>query len=387
MLSSIPASGRRRRLVALFGSFAACCVLSAGCSSGRQSATPTWKGRDTLEARDAVLKISDEQVARFGYRRDWKGYPVMSKGQTVLELHPFEDVVIAREGGSTVTALNTSTGEQRWFEELANPLTKFVGMERTEGWILAAAEAELMFLDPATGTLRDRQLYGTIVRTAPVLAPGNLAILGTSRGEILAHYMGTGVKAWGYLTPSTIEVNLVRVGNAVGAVSQAGQITFVGVDGSLLGANKIFAGSVVDPVTDGSRMFVASLDQSLYAFNPDGAELIWQYRTSNPLRSQPVYHEGTLYCAIEGQGMVAFDPATGAVRWSNEELSGTVVATRGGRLIVLGDDEVLAVNPSRGTITERMAAEGVAFMVADAPVDGNLYVVSDGGVISKYTPR
>lgn len=356
-----------------------------GCDSG-------GVGRNrSPEERRADFSIEGADWGKIGYRLDWVGYPAITGSLPIQHAAAYPDIVVTLEGGSQLSILEATTGNRRWADQLANPLTSFVGLARDGGQIFAVSEAEVFTLDAQGGTLRNRQKTEKIVSTEPVQF-GNLLIFGTPSGEVLAHLSGGsvgGVKVWGFGTGSSVERKPALIGTVVGSVSIAGQVTFLDAQtGGLVGRNTIYAGTDTNPVAEGNLMFVASLDQSIYAFYPQGGTVAWRHRTASPLHTQPTAHAGKLYCSVPGEGLVAFDGGTGNVLWRCKNFAnGVVVAMNKGNLVVFNGEEGALVDAQRGDIIERAKLPGVAFLKTDTFVDGNLYAISKSGVIAKFLKR
>jgi outer membrane protein assembly factor BamB len=347
-----------------------------------------------IEQRRAALQINNDDYAALGYRLDWRGFPVVTQRQALQFVKAYPDVVLVLEKGSTVTALEANTGAQRWTTQLASPLTKFVGLERQDTRVIACSEAEAYILSVDTGNQIDRQPYASVVDTPPVLA-GSMAVFGTGRGELLAHVLNIkgvkGVKGWGNMVTGAISRRPVLMGNAIGAVSESGDVITVDAQsGRLLGKNRIFSsvsGAIASqPAASESVMYVASLDQSIYAF-AQNASLLWRRRWGVPLRESPTVIGPSVYCAIDGQGLVAMDAETGVVRWTAKGVDGVVVAVRNNRLLVWDGRTMTTVNPEGGDVYDRVTLPGVAVITFDKFEDGNMYAASNEGVVAKFAPR
>lgn len=339
---------------------------------------------------EAFLKYSDE-FAKLGYRWDWSGFPMPDGRHRVMFLDAYPDAVVTLDTATKLTVMEPNTGKVRWANETANPLAKIVGSTRDRNYfggtrLVAATESEAFVLDMQTGNLLSRQRFEKVVNTRPLLY-GSAAIVGTPTGEVMAHGLQQNVKLWGFDVPGAIESNPVLLEGVVGAVSQAGEVVFVSTSGgSLLGRNRMFAGITTDPVAAGGLMIVAGGDQSLYAFSP-GGQIAWRKRTSRPLVDQPTVRGTDLYCTTADDGLTCFEAATGAVKWSNKNVTGSVIAARKGRLLVWNGRTMTTVDPGTGLMLERAELPDVAEFAFDAFEDGNMYVLNRGGVVGKFVPR
>lgn len=362
-------------------------TFMGGCSG-----LPRSKARAPVSAerRAQSFEIDHDTWAQLGYALDWRGFPRVGGGESVTFINAYDDIVAVQESGSYLTVLEASTGQTRWAEELANRLTRFVGLVRLDqGTLLACAEGEAYFMNVDTGAMLRRQRFEKVATTEPVVT-GNFIIFGTGVGEFMAHSMSTGFKAWGIATGRNIARAPVLVGGIVASLSQDGSLIFVNAgSGTLLTRNRTAGriGLETDPVTDGQYVFVASLDQSIYAFDPETGARVWRIRTSTPLTEQPTVHQDTLYCSIAGDGFAAIDTVSGSRRWTTPGVNGTLVAVRGGNLLVWNDSEAVLLDPARGHVVKRIELPGVTMLKPDSFVDGNLYVASELGVIAKFSPR
>jgi outer membrane protein assembly factor BamB len=359
--------------------------------------TPTIReaGPDrTPDQRRAKFPIDHGDYAKLGYRLDWVGYPAVTGSFPIQHVQPYDDLVAVVEQGGRLTVMETNTGARRCGDQVGSPLTRFMGITRANGQLIVATQAEVLRLDPVTCNLVGRFRTQRIVSTTPVVY-GNLIVFGTGAGEILAQAITgsvEGVKAWGFGTGAAIEGAPVLVGDAIGAVSQNGEVTFVSApSGQLRGRNRIWGGLANSPVGDDYAMYVASLDQSVYAFAADGGTQLWRYRTPYQLRGRLALYESdggvALYVPVPGVGLIALDAGSGSVMWTADGYAGSVVAVNRGRLVAFDGQSAALIDPMTGDILESVRLPGVAFIKPDRFEDGNLYVASESGVLARFNTR
>jgi outer membrane protein assembly factor BamB len=397
MLSTDCALARTTRLLPHLtaGVLAAAGLLLPGCSHHKADTKPAVAASSAKPGPAANLSPKSFQVnfdewAKIGYKLDWVGFPFLGEGKTpkVTLMQAYDDLVIAQDAQSTVAAVETSNGQTRWSTQLAGPLTKFIGINRDPddpGRILISSEAEAFALSTANGNILNRERFARVVSTRPVLM-GNLLISGNTTGEVNAHYLGHGVKAWGFATVGAFESNPVVIGGLVAAVSQAGDVLFLSPGGSLMGRGRIFEGLDNDPVADNGLLFIAGRDRSVYAMDTGGT-VIWRHRTSSPLSVQPTAHNGVLYVDIPKEGLTAFEEATGKVLWGNPGISGVVIGTRNSKLLVHKGHTLMLVDPAHGDVLESINVPNVVKMVLDKFDDGHIYAVNEKATMAKFIPR
>lgn len=358
-------------------------VLVAGCSTN-----PNRPGR-AVRATDQIRQHSPDHDAwrRLGYRYEWTGFPHITRGEELSFVHPYTDVVATLESGSTVTLMEGETGRVRWRNTLANPLTRFVGLSRDSQHIIAASDTELYLLQLESGDIVDRQRLERVANTAPAVA-GDLAVFGTASGELTGHRLSIGFRQWGNAAAgSAFDYAPVVAKNAFCAVSRDGDVLFVGAGGSRTGANKIFGGPGAQPVAGNGLFYVASADQSIYAFDPEGGTQVWRHRTQHPLDTAPAFIENSLYCTTTDGGLTAFRGASGQVLWYNQDVRGEVVARRKGELLVWDGTTAVTVDERTGDELQRAELPGVTDLKADRIDAGSVYATTDNGLVLRFVPR
>jgi len=368
-------------------------VLFAGCRGGLPSteATPA----KPPEVRAEAWQVDHDGYAKLGYRLDWRGFPAVSGGENPVRfIHVDEEVVMVLDRASIVSALEADNGRKRWQNQVASPLTGFKGLGRMGNNALVVGEVELFILDIRTGNFVGREDFRKLANSPPLFY-GSILIYGTALGRLRAHEVGTGIELWanapyvGGRLPGPITAAPILVSGVVGMVSQGGEVSFHDpVTGAQRGSTTIGGGMATDPVQAGGVMVAASLDQSIYGFAPIGGSILWRYRTTTPLRTQPTAHDQRVYCDVPEEGLIAFEIVSGEVLWKSEEVHGRVISMRQGRLIVWdGGETFWVVSPSNGDVLDEVTLTNVANVVTDGFEDGNLYVVSDLGVVGKFMPR
>lgn len=360
-----------------------CATGLVGCGSGGGGRGAVG----SVAARAERAPIDHEAYARIGYRIEWRGFPVMTQNAHVAQFDVLGDALVVQDSANTFTAMETGSGRNRWSNQLATPLTRFVGNVRVDNHLLASSDSELYVLDMQTGAQLDRQHLAVLVNTKPLVSK-DVAVYGGASGEVLGHSLVTTFKKWGYMLGGSIDARPAAVGDLVGVVSQTGDVIILDPStGSSTGRGRVFAGLANNPVGSPSALYVASLDQSVYAFGAYGGERLWRHRVEQPITDQPTLDGDRLYVAIPGAGLLAFNAASGEVLWTATGVRGSVVAERDKRLVVWDGSQAILIDPETGDVLDRVKLPGVARVAFDAFKDGNLFTTTSDGVVSKFTPR
>lgn len=364
-----------------------CIAALAACSSARPAQTPP---PSSVQSRIDGFKVNDDDYRKIGYKRDWTGYPFVSGGGRINTLHSFGDIVVVQESGSTVTVLDAQNGTVKWSNTVAGPLTRFVSVERHQDvlrgdCILALADSDIYFLNSATGNQITRQKIEKVVSTAPIML-SDAAVFATPTGEILAHSFSSGMKAWGLGTQTSISANPVFIQGQAGVVMQNGAVLFVDTaSGTITSRARIFGGSETNPVVNGALMIVASTDQSLYGISIGGIE--WRVRTSAPLVLQHAAHKNKVYVTTSDWGFSCFEGSSGKRLWSAPKISGVPIGIRAGMLLIWDNGSIIRLDAARGDFVDRTPMPTVRSVTTDSFEDGNLFIISETGIVTRLNPR
>lgn len=364
-------------------------LLALGSSLTGCTSTNPDQGRVlSPDARaEAVPRFTDE-FGKVGFRLDWRGFPTMLPGEKLDRLEILGDVVVAQESAGVVTVLETASGVTRWSDQPAGRLTKFVGNVRTPESLLVSSESDVYVYDISSGALKSRQKLDQVVNTRPVKA-GEVLVYGCANGQVLGHYLRSGMRIWGSGLRGSVEINPVELPNGrLAMLSTAGDLAVLdGVTGTNEARARIFLGAEAPMAASDRLLFVASSDQSLYVFNHTTGQQLWRQRTDAPLKNAPVFVDGRVYCDMGSMGLTAYEAGTGKLIWNNKEVAGKLVTTRNKRLVIFTGTELVLLNPTNGKIIERAPIPGISMVVADGLIDGSMYTVSPLGVVAKYVGK
>lgn len=371
--------------------FALACLaglgLLAGCSSSGSGGglSSLWPFGARAE-KPATVEINHDDYAKLGYKIQWTGYAAMEKGARLVRADVLGDVLVVIDTNAYLTTISTASGAARWATIADERLASFVGVLRSGRRLIVCSNYQAMFLDIETGTLQDKQRFERVVSTRPIMI-GPYLVFGTRGGEVMAHLMINGFRAWGYALNGPIEADPVQMEDDAAFVSESGDVIVLDAQtGNAKARTRIYAGSAAAPATSGEAIYIASKDQSIYCIERFGGATRWRYRTDSVLTSAPVFAGGVLYVDVPSVGLTALDAKTGRRLWAAPGVSGTVIGTRSGKLLVW-DGRYAVTLEKDGAVSQRVELPGVAALVTDRFDDGDLYVVRAGGSISRFVPR
>ena len=362
----------------------ACAMVLTGCNAG-----PGAPAEPRAAQSDAFYDVDDieqDPYYRSGLRLVWRSYPQVAPGAGVLFFRPLGDVHAFQDTSNTFSLIEDATGRIRWNASLGRPLEKFVGAARYRGSVLATSESEIRFLDLDNGALLDRQRLSVLSNTRPVIT-GSIAVMGSSTGEVFGHELSVGVRNWGVDLEGPIEAPVVDLGRTdVGVVSAGGEVIMLDArSGTSNGRRaRLFGGVESRPVTDGRTMYVASLDQSVWAYDIRTGRRSWRHRTQSELTAQPIVASDVFIVDAEREGLMGLDAASGERLWTQQDAGGDAVMAYAEQ-VFLWDGERLSVVALRdGSVRSSEVLPGIVDVVAGE--DGIVFVVDRNGVVSKYEP-
>lgn len=309
-----------------------------GKGSGKKSAlsTPPVASKTTVFTLDSEQQIVATDIASGNtkWRKKLKGLTKRDKAALGGGLAVEGDSLIVASGFGYVTALDASTGDEKWKNTMNAPMTGaptikdgriFVESNNNEIFALALDSGEIEWSDQA------------ISETARVLgspspaAVEDFVIAPFSSGEVIAYLASNGRRLWtdaissaGRFTPIS-EINdigsrPVLAGGLVFASSQSGiTIAIDGRSGQRIWTAQI--GSVQPPAVTGQHMFVLGTDGQLACIDSTSGQAYWivqlrQFEKEKKKKkrisySGPVIASGRVLVVASTGHLLAYSPETG----------------------------------------------------------------------------
>jgi outer membrane protein assembly factor BamB len=317
----------------------------------------------------------------------WRGFPGFARNGGFLDLSAHDRGVVVMDSQNTVSMLDPDSGKTLWITQLGTRQTRFLGATIANDQVLCASDIELYVLDISTGDLMDRQSLASVVQTRPVVVD-QVAVFGSTGGEVIGHSLYSGFKLWGYQLDGEIAAAPVVIGDSIGVVSQGGDVIMLdSADGVSRGRARVFGGVEGRLSTDGGALYVASRDQSVYAFDGRNGDRLWRHRSEAPLASTPTYFDGLVFVDLPSEGMSAFDAGTGEVLWQNSGLRGEVVAMRGDTILVWSGTTLWTADVDDGEVLSEASVPQALRVITSDDVDGDVYVLERGGSVARFSSR
>jgi len=363
-------------------------LLALGCESGRKGPI------------DTEYLLTLEQVDQLDYQIAWESAVAVSRGGRAVAIHPMGEWVLTVENGRNIlTALTSRDGRDAWELQVGARLEHLRGVLRQDDEVLASTQSDLYFFDIATGRTQRHQRYAPedAAGTAGILF-GPFLVYGTNDGRIIYHHRGLGLMQAAYRLENQQPISHapLPLGDTFAIFTQTGAIHLMdGVNNSRLWSAAARDPFDATPAIDENAIYVAGLDQSVWAFRLGDGKFIWRFPCQRPLIDDPKLIDGILYQAEPGRGLHAIDARTGVARWTCTDVQGgTVLARKNGQLIIWDRDD--APNSLGSTFYRILERDGsllgsarcpkISVAASDHIENGTIYAMSAAGRIIKLIP-
>ena len=359
-------------------------ALSLGGCSTSPTSTPQ---QNMSSSNDAEWTINHEDWATQGYEWRWTGFPPVQPGAVIQHATAYDDVLIFQGTSTTLSVLETNTGKVRWSRQIDRATTRFHESVLEGDTLFTASDTDLWEFDIHSGNTTDRAPLGTLVNTSPLIM-GNLAIFGTSTGELFAWERVNDFKLWAYQFDGAINVPAIKISHDyIGAISEGGEIRTLEATIAHSGMSvKIAGGTEAHMLTDGIGLYIVSKDQSMYAYDVEDGYRYWRKRSSAPISIQHTLYNDIVYATTKEDGLNAINAETGEVLWANPEVHGWAITVIDSTdLIVWSGHELFTVDKDRGDIISKMPLSGIAGIRTNSIDNGDLYVITLDGEVAKFS--
>ncbi|MHC4710426.1 MAG: outer membrane protein assembly factor BamB family protein [Planctomycetota bacterium] len=374
--------------------------LAAGCTTQPQATPETTAPAATAETPEIDLEteflIGPSKVRELGYRIDHQARTFPEADSGVKRLAVLGDSAFVLDGRNFLTRLRRTDGRRVWRIPVADPLDDIHGITYLPNaeLVLLMAGAHLLILDDDTGSMVDKQDLGQIASTAPVVF-GPVLIYGARNGQLVWHSFEVGYQWRGYQISSSIRLNPLLVGNDVAVVASDGTVMVLDAGAATaMWEKRLLSGVEAAPVASDDLLYIAGLDQYVWALNLQTGRTAWRYLSEAPLACPPALVEDRLYQHIPTEGLVCFaarpaDAPGGKIIWSTPGVRGQVIGKHGNRLMVWDDHEarMSLIDVERGAVMTTVDLPDVRHLVMSTIESGDLYAAGNDGRVIRLVPR
>ncbi len=259
--------------------------------------------------------------------------------------------VLCVDDDGSVMALAAASGDLLWQAGTGGPVR---GLPCVAGDVLyvGSADGNLYCLGLADGIERWRLATGAPINSGCALVEGTL-VFGTDEGTVYGVDVATHACRWAKQMGAPVLGRPTPMGREVIVSGDSGRVFWLEVlGGAVAGWVDVPRMGLVraPPLTEGSRVYLASTDGWLTAYDRQATALpLWARKVGRELPAGPIMDQQNLYCATGGGTVVCVSKLTGQIlrRW---ETQGRVEGS-----LALAESLLLA-----GTAEGRVVAFGLA---------------------------
>ena len=366
------------------------CTASSGPSPSQRRPASVGSLTGDLE-RDYL--IGPDAARKLGLRIVFQSQTRPENGSGIKQVSVQADAIFVLDGLNFLTRLRRTNGQRLWRLPVAGRLDKIHGItyQPVAERVFLTTTSHILVLDDDTGSMIDKQSLGQIASTAPV-AYGEFFIYGSRNGQVVWHSTNVGYQWRGYQVSPTIRVAPLLIGDVVVAMGSDGRVMVLDAPSAAGIWNKRLLNEVATPpATDNGLVYIAGLDQYLWAIDIATGRTLWKYLADTPLDRPPFVLAGQLYQQIPGTGLHCFvarplDSPGGEILWIAPEVSGDVIGAREHRLFVWEPDDrvLMVVDAKRGGVMESVSLPDVKHLFM--PGAGELFAAGDDGRVTALVP-
>lgn len=255
-------------------------------------------------------------------------------------------------GRDTLTALDASTGAERWVSRLEQPLTAPPAW--STGWLIASSAAgDVIAIRSDDGEIVWRRSLGATSRHTAMGADTGLLVLSVDGGRVIALNLTTGEPLWEETLPGTLSAPAVAKDRVLIGSTNNFLYALHAEDGRMVWKWRT-GGDVIGAAADADIVYVASLDNVLRAVNRNNGNQRW--KTEIPTRPSvpPIAFGDIVVLAGVAPQLDSFVGKTGAVQGNYRapsDLQGaplvdrTLTPYRVGIVVIARDGTMIGLRP------------------------------------------
>lgn len=345
---------------------------------------------------DAQYLIGPTPARKLNYRIDWqtRTEPFGDSGVKMVSVQG--DSIFVLDGENFLTRLKRDSGDRVWRLAIAEKIVEIHGITYMpdRGRVYLVAGASLLVLDSANGAPVGKHRLERIANTGAVVY-GPMLIYGSRNGQLVWYSHGVGTLWKAYQIASTILISPVLMDDLVIVVGTGGRVAAISASqASMVWSKTLLDDVVAAPAAGNGHVYVAGVDQHIWAFDAASGRTIWRKLTESPLTESPVLMGDRLYQQVPSDGLVCLEavPANspgGKVIWTAADVSGSVVNEYRGILMAWdrAKTQMSLVSAGRGTLVEDVPLSRVKHLFFSSLSGGEMYAASDDGYVTRLSPR
>ncbi len=376
-----------------------CAATNSNYATAETQQRQTTAERSPDRASDAVREVERRYVVgplagrELGYQVDWQS---SDAGQDIKLLHVAGNSVYALDRRNFLTRIERNSGRRIWRIPVAEPVQEIIAVNAIDDRVYLTSGGRLIVLDRDTGSQVALQRLEKIANTPPV-RHGQFLIYGGRNGQLIWHSYPVAFQWRAYQVSQSINIQpLIVTDNPeyVVTVGNDGRVTVHNTaTASLVWDKRLLANVAARPAAGNGAVYVAGLDQHIWAYNLYNGRNIWRYLTASELRDSPVLIGERLFQQVPTEGLICFNAlpmnAPGGEKLWKADVRGNVISQRGNRLFVWNSsDRVISIlDARRGGIIAQHELRQAKRIISNDLEGSELFAIGDDGRIVRLVAR
>ncbi|MDW6003206.1 outer membrane protein assembly factor BamB [Vibrio mangrovi] len=349
--------------------------------------------------------------SQFTPHSEWRASVGSGVGHYFSKLKPkyaYDTIFVADRDG-LVKALNPENGKELWQQDLEvdDPIRLAGGIDTGLNQVYVGSENGVVYaLDAKTGELKWKHNIGGEILASPT-TDGHLLIINTSNGNLTALDQTSGEEQWvistevpnltlrGVSEPVALSGGVfwgTAAGRLAAAITAQGQMIWQQPIGIPKGATEIDRLVDVDasPLIMGESLYTIGYNGQLVDIDLRSGKPIWK-RTYSSAKDMAT-DGGRLFLVTDEDHIVAVDARSGTELWTNNKLEHRLVTAPVmiSNYVVVGDSEgyLYWIDRSSGEFVAQQFVNSSGFAVSPIALPGNGYLlITRNGDVKKLTIR
>ena len=374
---------------------------SSGSSQGSSSTSSGSSSRSTSNANtpDRAIVAQADQSHVIGptlansidYRVAWQNEEI---GRNLRLLTVQGDSVFGLDEKNYLTRVRVDDGQRLWRIQVAAPVEEILGLNVVGHNVSLTTGSALLVLDGATGAQIGKQPFEKIANTWPV-EYGQFLIYGSRNGQVIWHSHQIAYQWRGYAVAQSIQLTPLLVKDFLVAVGNDGMVMVLNAATATQYWSKRLLDKVVAmPAADQNAVYVASMDQHLWAYDMTTGRNLWRVLTESPLTDSPTLIGDRVYQQIPSEGLACFnampfDSPGGERIWTSKGLRGNVIAKRRDDVFVwdAAAKKLQLVESKRGAVIKIVELPRADKLLVAGKDNSDLYAASKDGRLVRLVTR
>ena len=383
-------------------------MLIAGCEAGSPpgaevavaaAITPSEPIAVAVEPApnlDEAYLVGYSACRELGFRIDWQVRTPPESGSGIKSVALQEDSVFVLDGRNFLTRVLRDDGTRLWRLPVAGTNDEIYGITYVAHLdrVFLVTGGDLLLLDADTGSLVGKQRLEQVASTAPVVV-GPFFVYGARNGQVVWHSYEVGFQWRAYQISPAMRIPPTRVDDKLIAIGSDGRIMALDAESAMGRWDKYLLDEVVaPPASGGGLVYLAGLDQYIWALDLETGRRAWRHLTQSPLTASPVVIGDRLYQQVPDVGLVCFesrpvDAPDGRRLWTASGVGGSVIGRLRDRLLVWDATgrTLTSLEPQRGATVATVVLPAVRHLEASGLQSSDLLAAGDDGRIIRIVPR